>query len=81
MDPSMVMLNPQPLPPNEVVVSVAGDALFNLDKFFEIQKSILGRLGCGGCTSGYDISWKHLNRFHIDEKLNVVDVPGQVFGR
>ena len=64
-----------------MIVEVAGDALFDLKKFNKIQESVLGRLGCGGCTSGYDISWLHINQFHVDEKLNVVDLPGAGFGR
>jgi hypothetical protein len=77
---SNAMLNPQPLPPRQVVVRVAGDSLFDLKKFNQIQASILGRLGCGGCTSGYDISWLHINDFHVDDKLNIVDLPGETFG-
>jgi hypothetical protein len=73
--PSNAMLNPQPLPPRQVVVQVAGDTLFDLKKFNRIQESILGRLGCGGCTSGYDISWLHISQFHVDDKLNIVDLP------
>ena len=77
---SNAMLNPQPLPPRQVVVQVAGDTLFDLKKFNRIQESILGRLGCGGCTSGYDISWLHISQFNVDDKLNIVDLPSAGFG-
>ena len=76
-----VELNPQPLPPKAVTVYVGGDLLSNFDQFLEVQKSILGRLGCGGCTSGFDISWTQINEFMVDENLNIRHLAPPSFGR
>jgi hypothetical protein len=38
-----------------VNVSVSPETLYNLDAMQQIQKSILGRLGCPGCCSGRQI--------------------------
>ena len=75
-----IALNPQPLPPSPIEVFVAGGVLNDLDSFHTLQKSILDKLGCGGCTSGYDIQWKKFNRFVVDEQLNIRDIAGPAFG-
>jgi hypothetical protein len=38
-----------------VHVHVSPKALFNFDEATRIHKEVLGRLGHGGCTSGFDI--------------------------
>ena len=40
---------------NAVTVHVSGDTLYNLDAMQQIQKSILGKLGCPTCCSGRQI--------------------------
>jgi hypothetical protein len=60
---------------NTVHVSLPADVAFNFEKFQRVQKDILGRLGCGGCTSGHDIRWEVFRDFHVDEKLNVLTGP------
>ena len=45
-------------PNNTVNVHVSGDVLFNLDKLAPIQKTILGRLGCQACCSGFIINYQ-----------------------
>lgn len=57
---------------NRVVqVSVPSEVYFNLSQFQKVQESILGRLGCRACTSGWDIRFDLQRRFLVDEKLNV----------
>lgn len=67
----MSELNPQPLPPKAIRVAVPGDYLNDLAQFQKIQASVLGRLGCPGCTSGFQIDW------HLYENW-VVDLHGAV---
>jgi len=38
-----------------VNVHVAAETLYNLEALQQLQKSILGRLGCGACCSGRQI--------------------------
>lgn len=40
-----------------VRVHVSPKVLGDLKAFQTVQASILNRLGCGGCTSGYDLNW------------------------
>jgi len=54
-----------------VRVSVPVDVAYNFDKLVEVQKDILGRLGCMACCSGWDIRWDVERRFAVDEKLRV----------
>ncbi len=53
-DKNMSELNPQPLPPREVAVTVhlPGAVLGDLESFQKVQASIFDRFGCGGCNSG-----------------------------
>ena len=43
---------------NMVRVKVPADALYHLDAIQQLQKSILGRLGCQGCCSGRIIMYE-----------------------
>ncbi|MGB8858965.1 MAG: hypothetical protein WCC60_06905 [Ilumatobacteraceae bacterium] len=43
--------------PGQVRVHISPKVLSDLDAFQTVQRSILDRLGCGGCTSGFDINW------------------------
>jgi hypothetical protein len=62
---------------NVVRVSIPAEVYFDLDKFQSVQKDILGRLGCRGCTSGFDIRFDYLRQFVVDENLNVKAVEVQ----
>jgi hypothetical protein len=57
-----------------VHVSLPASVAFDLDRFQEIQRSILGKLGCGACCSGWDIRFDLQRQFLVDEELNVRDV-------
>jgi hypothetical protein len=46
-----------------VQVSVPVAVAFDLDRFQEVQASILDRLGCPACCSGWDIRFDIQRRF------------------
>lgn len=56
---------------NVVRITLPAEAYYNLERFQAIQKDILGKLGCLGCTSGWDLRYDIQRRFEVDEKLNV----------
>jgi len=62
----------QPAITGQVVrVSIPKELAYNLDRFQEVQKNILGKLGCRACCSGWDIRWEFERRFLVDNQLNV----------
>ena len=78
----MADLNPQPLPPREVeiTVHVPTEILANIDAFQKVQASIFDRFGCGECNSGVIIDFKHLKEFVVTPDLEVHPVlPGGRF--
>jgi hypothetical protein len=54
-----------------VHVTIPADVAFDLDRFQQVQKDILGRLGCMACCSGWDIRFDIERRFVVDANLNV----------
>jgi hypothetical protein len=56
-----------------VRVKVDPAAYYDLGKMQDIQKAILGRLGCPGCTSGFDIRFEMIREreFIVDKDLNI----------
>ena len=69
-------LNPQPLPPREVAVTVhiPTEILGNLESFQKVQASIFDRFGCGGCNSGILIDWKRFEEFYVTPELEIQPV-------
>ena len=63
-----------------VHVSVPPKAWNDLAAFNKVKASILGRLGCPGCHSGWDIRFDLGRSFAVDENLNVRDI-GAIAGR
>lgn len=51
-----------------VVVSVPHKGVNNLETVNKIVANTLGRLGCGGCFSGFDIRFKHLQDLVVNPK-------------
>jgi hypothetical protein len=41
-------------PNNAVTVHVSGETLYSIEATSQLQRSILGRLGCTTCCSGYN---------------------------
>ena len=60
-------LNPQPLPPRTVNVSLPASVMFNIDVFHDALKSVLGHTGCPTCTSGIDFRWSIFQDFVVNE--------------
>lgn len=54
-----------------VHVSLPAEVAFDIDRFTEVQKGILGKLGCMACCSGWDIRYDIQRRFVVDTDLNV----------
>lgn len=54
-----------------IAVSVPSEIMFDLDKFQEVQRRLLGELGCPACTSGHDIRFDIQRQFVFDLDLNI----------
>lgn len=79
----MSELNPQPLPPREVAVTVhvPGEVLGNLESFQKVQAGIFDRFGCGECNSGIMIDWRRFEEFYVTPDLRVEPVaPARQLG-
>ena len=76
----MAELNPQPLPPREVAVTVhvPPEILGNLDSFQKVQASVFGRFGCPGCNSGIQIDWRQIEEFVVTPELELQPVAPAV---
>jgi hypothetical protein len=62
-----------PIPLNRVNVYVPRDVAYNIDKMFEVTKSVLGRLGCEGCHSGRLIDFRIIEDFVVNPKTLQVE--------
>lgn len=56
-----------------VRVSLPAAVAFDLDRFQEVQRGILDRLGCQACCSGWDIRFDLQRQFLVDDRLNIRD--------
>lgn len=63
-----------------VHISIPAKLAFDLVAMQKATASILGRLGCPACHSGFDLRWSIEDRFHIDADLRVHDVVGGRLG-
>ena len=72
----MADLNPQPLPPRGVAVTVhvPGNILGNLETFQKVQASVFDRFGCGNCNSGIQIDWRRFEEFVVTPDLELQPV-------
>lgn len=57
-------------------VTVPAAVAFDLGAMQKVTVSILGKLGCPGCHSGWDIRFDIARVFQVDEKLNVHQIVG-----
>jgi len=73
----MSELNPQPLPPRRIRVQIPASVMYDIDKFQEAQRSVLGELGCEGCNSGLPIWWEMYEDFVVNAELQVRPVARQ----
>ena len=72
----MADLNPQPLPPRDIRISVPPALLNDLDAFQRVQASVLAQAGCPGCTSGLNLIWETYTHFTVDPGGEVRPVIG-----
>jgi hypothetical protein len=54
-----------------VNVHVPLDLMWDFDKFVEVHKKVLGKLGCMACTSGFDIRWRPERELIVNPELEV----------
>lgn len=75
----MAELNPQPLPPGElaVTVHVPPEILGNLESFQKVQASIFDKFGCPNCNSGIQIDWRRLKEFVVTPDLDLQPITPQ----
>lgn len=66
-----VAIDTVPFPERTVRVAVPAKLTFQLDGMQKITASVLGRLGCPTCHSGWDIRFDVMRSFVVDEKLNI----------
>lgn len=57
-----------------VRVTIPASVAFDLDRFQEVQRSILDKLGCRACCSGWDIRFDLQRRFLVDEQAKIREV-------
>ena len=61
-----------PVPMHAINVSVPAAVLGNIDNLNRVVATVLGKLGCSQCCSGFDIAFRReIDSFTVDEKLNV----------
>ena len=74
-----VSIGTWPTPEQRVVrVTLPRSVAFDLRKFQRVQGSILDRLGCQACCSGFDIRWDFVRDFYVDEQLNIGEISAGV---
>ena len=69
-----VSIGTWPTPERTVRVSLPGKIAYDLNAFQKAQATILDRLGCTACCSGWDIRFDIVRNFAVDENLNVQDL-------
>jgi hypothetical protein len=55
-----------------IYVTVPASVAFDLGKMNKITETVLGKLGCPGCHSGFDLRFDFERRFAFDEKLAII---------
>ncbi len=65
-------------PGSAVSVHLGSRAIPNIKSVQKIIESTLGRLGCGGCFSGFDIRFTHVDDFVVNPRT--FEVNEQQFG-
>lgn len=73
-----VKIGTWPTPERTVKVSIPPQVAYDLKAFQKVQASILDRLGCGACCSGWDIRYDIIRSYLVDEKLKVREAASGV---
>lgn len=66
-----VAIDTIPLPERTVRVSLPASVANDLKRFQKVQATILDRLGCSACCSGWDIRFDISRSFTFDEELKL----------
>ena len=66
-----VAIDTVPLPERTIRIRLPTSVAYNLKSFQKVQATILDRLGCTACCSGWDIRYDVIRSFAFDEKLNL----------
>jgi hypothetical protein len=74
-DKPSVKIGTWPTPERTIQVSIPPQVAYDLKDFQKVQASILDRLGCPACCSGWDIRYDIIRSFAVDDKLKVREVP------
>lgn len=69
-----VAIGTWPTPERPVRVVIPAKLAYDLKGFQKIQASILDRLGCTACCSGWDIRWDISRSFRVDENLKIQEM-------
>jgi hypothetical protein len=64
---------PQPNPWRSATATLPSKVANNLDQIKSVVASIAGRLGCGGCCSGFDILFQREINFVVNEGGQIGD--------
>ena len=56
-----------------ILVTVPASVAYNFDKMQKVSQTVLGKLGCPGCHSGFDIRFIMERQFRFNEKLEMVE--------
>jgi hypothetical protein len=59
------------MPERAVRVAVPAKIAFDIGSMQKVTAGILGKLGCPGCHSGWDIRFMLERSFVVDEQLNI----------
>jgi hypothetical protein len=68
---SSVAIDTVPLPERVVRVAIPAKVAFDLGNMQKVTQSILGRLGCPSCHSGWDIRFRMSLDFLVNDKLEI----------
>ena len=61
---------------NTVQITVPASVANDLKQINKVTAIVLGRLGCGGCHSGFDLRYINESQFRFNEKLEQIEIPG-----
>lgn len=64
-----------------VSIRVPMKVAYDLKALNRVTESILGRLGCPECHSGFDLRFDWIDEFIVDDKLNVEVLSGGMLER
>ena len=73
---SYLAIDTVPLPERTVRVSLPAKVAYDLRSIQKIQASVLDRLGCQACCSGWDIIYDVTRNFAVNEQLEITEIVG-----